>query len=103
MLLDAVASVVQAQGDGSLLIEPKALRDAVRAASLQEWIGVRGNINFDPNGDRVPHKGDEVSLLIKRTFANPDSEAFVILGLIPCQVQDGALANLAGLGAVPLR
>ena len=102
MLLDAVASVAQERSDGSLLIEPIALRDAVRATSLVGF-GVTGSIGFDSNGDRVPHKGDEVSLIVKRTFTNPDLEVFVNLGLVPCQVQDGKLANLSGPGAVPLR
>ena len=101
LLLDAVASVAVEQPGGALEIDPLALRDAVRAASLQD--GTTGSINFDANGDRVPHPGDDLALFIRRTFANPDVGVFVALGLIPCQVQDGALANLAGLGEVPLR
>ena len=89
------------QADGSLEIDPLALRDAVRAASLQ--LGTTGPIHFDANGDRVPRSGDDLAQFVRRTFADPDIQAFVTLGLIPCQVQDGALANLAGLGEVPLR
>ena len=101
ILLDAVASVAQEQPDGSILIEPLALRDAVRAANLRT--GVTGPIAFDSNGDRVPERGDDISLFIQRTFEDPDTDVFVSLGLVPCQVQDGTLVNLSGPDAGTVR
>ena len=52
VLLDAIAAVAEAQDDGSLSIDPIALRDAVRATTL--GVGLSGPIAFDANGDRVP-------------------------------------------------
>ena len=100
-LLDAVANVAQEQPDGSLLIAPSELRDAVQATFFKA--GITGQIAFDTNGDRVTSPGDDVSQFIKRTFASPGLEVFVSLGLIPCQVQDGTLVNLSGPGAGQIR
>ncbi len=101
ILLEAVARVAEEQPDGSLKIEPIALRDDIRANFLPN--GVTGPIAFDVNGDRVPRKGHRLSVLIQDAFENQDPGVFVDLGLIPCQVQDGALANLLGPGAVEQR
>ncbi|MEE9325321.1 MAG: ABC transporter substrate-binding protein, partial [Dehalococcoidia bacterium] len=101
ILLEAVARVAEEQPDGSLKIEPIALRDDIRASFLLN--GVTGPIAFDANGDRLPGKGQRLSLLIQNAFENQYPGVFVGLGLIPCQVQDGALANLLGPGAVELR
>jgi branched-chain amino acid transport system substrate-binding protein len=51
ILLDAVAQVAEEQQDGSLVIDPLELREAVSNPSL--LVGVSGIIAFDENGDRV--------------------------------------------------
>ncbi|MEE8278537.1 MAG: branched-chain amino acid ABC transporter substrate-binding protein [Thermoanaerobaculia bacterium] len=103
VLLDAVREVAE-EGEeaGSLVIEPKALRDAVRATSIE---GISGPIAFDAKGDRVPRPGDDLSQVqeqIQQTgivdLEDFDSTIYVNLGLIPCQVQDGELVNLFGPG-----
>ena len=70
VLLDAVAQVAEEQADGSLLIDPLALRAAVATAELP---GVSGAVAFDENGDRVG-EGAEV-------------------GLQMCRVEGGRLVN----------
>ena len=72
ILLDAVAQVAVVQDDGSLEIDPLALRDAVSAPKL--LAGISGAIAFDENGDRIG-SGREV-------------------GLEMCVVQDGQLVNI---------
>lgn len=101
ILLDAVAQVAEERRDSSLVIDPMALRDAVRSTTLEE--GVSGPITFDANGDRVPSGIDSVSEFIDAAIAAGDVDAFVDLGLVPCQVQDGHLVNLLGPGTQPLR
>lgn len=88
-LLDAINTVAQPQDDGSLVIEPEALRDAVRATDLD---GLTGPISFDENGDRVPAPGQSLSEIQDVAFEPQDPD----LGLIPCQVQDGTLVPLGG-------
>ncbi len=51
ILLDALAQVAQEQPDGSLVIQPLELRDAVSTPEL--LVGLSGAIAFDENGDRV--------------------------------------------------
>jgi branched-chain amino acid transport system substrate-binding protein len=51
ILLDAVAQVAEEQADGSLVIDPLELRDAVSNPEL--LVGLSGTIAFDENGDRV--------------------------------------------------
>ncbi len=51
ILLDAVAEVAVEQADGSLVIEPLELRDAVSMPKL--LAGLSGAIAFDENGDRL--------------------------------------------------
>jgi len=101
ILLDGVAKVAQEQADGSLTIDPIALRDAVRATSLED--GISGSFAFDANGDRVPHSGDVLSEFVDAAMKSGDTGVFVELGLVPCQVQDGKLVNLLGPGAQPRR
>ena len=50
ILLAAVEKVAQKQGDGTLVIGKKALRDAVSATKMN---GITGEIAFDPHGDRT--------------------------------------------------
>ena len=64
ILLDAVAQVAAEQADGSLTIDPAALRDAVRATSLED--GLSGSFAFDENGDRIPRKGEVLSQVVGR-------------------------------------
>jgi branched-chain amino acid transport system substrate-binding protein len=71
ILLDAVAQVATEQ-DGSLVIDPVELRDAVRNPKL--LVGVSGIIAFDENGDRV---------------GNAET-----IGLAMCEVIDGKFALL---------
>jgi len=71
ILLDAVAQVAVEQGDGSLLIDPMELRDAVSKPKL--LVGVSGIIAFDENGDRV---------------GNAET-----VGLATSEVKDGELVN----------
>jgi ABC-type branched-subunit amino acid transport system substrate-binding protein len=46
----AVAKAAKKQGDGSLVIGKKALRDAVAATRLD---GITGKISYDKFGDRT--------------------------------------------------
>ncbi|MFQ6020330.1 MAG: branched-chain amino acid ABC transporter substrate-binding protein, partial [Dehalococcoidia bacterium] len=71
ILLDAVAEVAVEQADGSLMIDPLDLRDAVSTPKL--LAGVSGAIAFDENGDRVGRGAD--------------------VGLVMCEVKDGEFAN----------
>ena len=50
VLLMAVEKVAQKQGDGSLIIGKKALRDAVSAT---KYDGITGPVSFDQYGDRI--------------------------------------------------
>lgn len=70
ILLDAVAEVAQEQPDGSLVINPLELRDAVSAPKL--LAGVSGTIAFDENGDRLAESS----------------------GLVMCEVQDGEFVRI---------
>ena len=101
ILLDAVAQVAVEQADGSLTIDPAALRDAVRATGLEG--GLSGSFAFDENGDRIPREGDDLSQVVDEALASGDVNIFVDLGLVPCQVQDGKLVNLLGPGAGQIR
>jgi len=101
ILLDAIAEVVEERPDGSLVLEPRALRDAVRAAGVRE--GASGSFGFDANGDRVPPDGAPLPEVVDAALASQDVSAFVDLGLVPCQVQDGRFVNLIGPGARPMR
>jgi branched-chain amino acid transport system substrate-binding protein len=101
ILLDAVAAVADEQGDGSLIIAPVGLRDAVRATVLED--GLSGAVAFDANGDRVPPGVASLRQFVDDAIANLDESGYVDLGLVPCQVQDGRLVNLLGPGAGTLR
>ncbi|MEE9277524.1 MAG: branched-chain amino acid ABC transporter substrate-binding protein, partial [Dehalococcoidia bacterium] len=52
LLIDAVARVAEPQPDGSLLIHPLKLRDAIAATQTVGWASGR-QIAFDQHGDRV--------------------------------------------------
>ena len=97
ILLDAVAAVAEPQEDGSLIIDPSELRDAVRATVLED--GVSGAIAFNEDGDRVPPGVASLDEFVADAVANEDTSGYVDLGLIPCQVQGGRLVNLLGPGA----
>lgn len=97
MLLNAVAAAAQEHGDGSLTIDPGALRDSVADKPLSG--GVSGNFAFDDNGDRVPHPGENLEKLVEAAAAAADIGVYLDLGLVPCQVQDGRLVNLLGPGS----
>jgi branched-chain amino acid transport system substrate-binding protein len=101
VLLDAVRMVAAEQEDGSLVVEPEELRDAVRASDLRD--GVTGALAFDSNGDRVTEPGDELQELMDAAPAFEAGNVFTLLGLIPCQVQDGKLVPLGGPGAADIR
>ena len=101
VLLDAVAKVAVEQSDGSLTVDPTALRDAVRATRLED--GVSGSVAFDQNGDRVPPGVSDLSEFVNEAIKAGDVNVFLELGLVPCQVQDGKLVNLIGPGAGTLR
>ncbi len=96
VLLSAVVAVAEAQDDGSLIIEPTALRDRVRDTVIS---GLSGGIAFDENGDRLPPGVNSLEDFVATALAEEDATAFVDLGLVPCQVQDGVLVNLMGPGA----
>ena len=100
ILLNAIAEVAEERPDGSLVIRPTELRDAVRAGGLRD--GVSGSFSFDANGDRVPPDGTPLPEFVEAALARQDTSAFVDLGLVPCQVQDGELINLIGPGAEPI-
>jgi branched-chain amino acid transport system substrate-binding protein len=93
VLLDAVSAVAQVQDDGSLVIEPAELRDAIRATSFE---GLTGPISFDENGDRVPEPGQSLSEMQDAAFETQDPDIYTNVGLIPCQVQNGDLVPLGG-------
>lgn len=71
ILLDAVAEVAEEKADGSLVIEPLELRDAVSTPKL--LAGLSGAIAFDENGDRL------------------DQSA----GLAMCRVENGRFVNFS--------
>jgi ABC-type branched-subunit amino acid transport system substrate-binding protein len=77
ILLTAVAKVAKPRPDGSLTIDPAALRLAVRSAALSD--GLSGHIAFDGNGDRVSN-------------ASAVEERALDLGLAACQVKRGRLS-----------
>jgi branched-chain amino acid transport system substrate-binding protein len=99
VLLDAVKAVAEEGDDGSLEIQPKELRDAVRATNITD--GISGALAFDSNGDRVPKPGDELSE-VQETALAAQEDIFTTLGLIPCQVQNGELVAGGGPGAVEI-
>ncbi len=77
ILLNAVKAVATDEG-GSLLINPKELRDAVSAATLPD--GRSGNVAFDSAGDRLFGPDPD------------DLEHFAIeLGLVPCRIENGVI------------
>jgi ABC-type branched-subunit amino acid transport system substrate-binding protein len=101
ILLDAVAKVAVEEADGSLTIDPTALRDAVQATRLEE--GLSGSIGFDENGDRIPPGAVSLSAFVDLATKTPDFNTFAAeLGLVACQVQDGKTVNLTGPGGQPL-
>jgi branched-chain amino acid transport system substrate-binding protein len=71
ILLDAVAEVAVEQADGSLVIYPLELRDAVSTPKL--LAGVSGTIAFDENGDRLAQS----------------------TGLVMCKVEGGQFVNFS--------
>ena len=71
ILLDALAQVAEEQDDGSLVIDPLKLRDAVGRSDLPA--GVSGAVAFDENGDRVGGGSD--------------------VGLVMCSVEGGQFVN----------
>jgi branched-chain amino acid transport system substrate-binding protein len=79
ILLDSLAAVAQEQPDGSLLVDPAALRQNVSQAHLAD--GISGNVAFDANGDRS-------------TKATDLTEQARDLGLAACQVHNGELQIL---------
>ena len=93
ILLNAVAAAAQEQPDGSLVIEPTELRDKIRGTATK---GISGNIGFDENGDRLPPGVSSLDDFVAKAFTELDASAYVDLGLVPCQVQDGRLVNLLG-------
>lgn len=80
ILLRAVVAVVEPQADGSLSIDPAALRDAVRATDLGAG-GFSGHVRFDQLGDRTSAATD----IDKRSLD---------LGLAGCQVKSGQLVQI---------
>ena len=101
IMLNAVAQVAVAQDDGSLVIDPIEMRDAVRDTVLED--GLSGAIAFDENGDRVPPGVTSLDEFVSDSLAALDNSGYVDLGLIPCQVQDGKLVNLLGPDAGEIR
>ncbi|HSI97358.1 MAG TPA: hypothetical protein VK926_03270, partial [Gaiellaceae bacterium] len=77
ILLSAVAQVAEPRPDGSLTIDPSALRRAIRSAGLSD--GFSGRIAFDDKGDRA-------------SDAAAVEERALDLGLAACQVTSGELA-----------
>ena len=78
ILLNAVKSVAGDEG-GALVIDPKALRDAVSAATLPG--GRSGNVAFDSVGDRASSPELESLEQVARE-----------LGLVPCRIENGTIA-----------
>lgn len=74
ILLDAVKKVATEQGDGSLVIDPLELRDAVSNPNL--LVGISGIIAFDENGDRVGSSAD-IGLYIGKV----ENGEFVLLSM----------------------
>ena len=74
LLIDAVARVAEPQPDGSLLIHPLKLRDAIAATQTVGWASGRA-IAFDQQGDRLGSGADT--------------------GLVACEVRDGAFVEIA--------
>jgi branched-chain amino acid transport system substrate-binding protein len=101
ILLDAVAKVAVEEADGSLSIDPIALRDAVQATRLED--GVSGRIAFDENGDRLPPGAVSLAAFIDAAIKTADIDTFAAeLGLVACQVRDGKTVNITGPGAPAL-
>ncbi len=73
-LLGAVAQTAQPQDDGSLVIDPEELRDAVASTDIED--GLTGRIRFDERGDRRT-TGDDASAIAEQ------------VGLIGCEVENG--------------
>ncbi len=94
VLLDAVAAVAEAQEDGSLVIDPTALREAVRATVVED--GLSGAISFDRYGDRIPPGIDNLGQFVDSSVENLDQDAYEDLGLVACQVQGGKLLTVTG-------
>lgn len=94
ILLDAVSAVAELRDDGSLVIEPTELRDAVRATVLED--GLSGAIAFNNDGDRIPPGTANLDEFLAEALANADTSGYENLGLVPCQVQNGRLVNLLG-------
>jgi branched-chain amino acid transport system substrate-binding protein len=91
-LLNAVAAVAE-DDNGALVIDPKELRDAVRAS---DFAGVSGPIAFDSKGDRVPAPGNELDEIQEGGLEALDSQLVSDLGLVQCQVQDGKIIVISG-------
>jgi branched-chain amino acid transport system substrate-binding protein len=102
ILLNAIVDVAEERSDGSLVIEPTELRDAVRAAGGPRD-GLSGSFAFDANGDRIPPDRSPLPKVLQAALATQDLDALVDLGLVTCQVQDGRLVNLTGPRAQPMR
>ena len=78
ILLNAVASVAQVQGE-TIEIAPKALREAVATSALPG--GLSGEVAFNSDGDRASSPAPE------------DLDQFAReLGLVPCRIENGAIA-----------
>lgn len=73
VLIDAVARVADPQPDGSLVIDPRALRDAVAGTNLVGWASGQP-IAFDSQGDRVGQGA--------------------AAGLVACEVRNGAFVEI---------
>jgi branched-chain amino acid transport system substrate-binding protein len=99
VLLDAVKKVAEDEA-GTLVIQPTALRDAVRATDIED--GISGALAFDANGDRVPNPGDDLSDVQTAALEAGQGDIYTTLGLIPCQVQNGALVAGAGPDAAEI-
>ena len=92
ILMNAIAAVAKEQADGSLVIEPTELRDKIRSTATA---GISGSIGFDENGDRLPPGVPDLETFVNDALANQDASAYVDLGLVPCQVQNGKLVIVA--------
>jgi branched-chain amino acid transport system substrate-binding protein len=98
-LLDAVAAVAE-DDSGALVIDPKELRDVVRASDFE---GASGSIAFDSKGDRVPTPGDELEEIQETGLEALDPELISDLGLVRCQVQDGQIIVVSGSDTPDIR
>jgi branched-chain amino acid transport system substrate-binding protein len=74
ILIDAVAQVAELQPDGSLIINPSELRDAVANTNVTGWASGHP-IAFDSQGDRIGQGVDA--------------------GLVACEVRNGVFAEIA--------